>query len=134
MNKYKTLLISGLLILIVDRIVKITFLGLGATHLNSGVAFSIAAGSSLVIFLIIIGTIALLYLAKNLDLANLWVQVSLGLIVGGGLSNIIDRIFFGSVVDYIRILDLTVFNLADAGIIVGVGILIFKVLNKKTNS
>jgi signal peptidase II len=107
---------------------------LGATHLNSGVAFSIAAGSSLVIFLIIIGTIALLYLAKNLDLANLWVQVSLGLIVGGGLSNIIDRIFFGSVVDYIRILDLTVFNLADAGIIVGVGILIFKVLNKKTNS
>ena len=46
--------------------------------------------------------------------------VALGLIVGGALGNLIDRIFRGPVVDYIEIWFWPVFNVADLAIVAGV--------------
>jgi len=58
-----------------------------------------------------------------------WVQVTMGIIVGGALGNILDRLRLGSVVDFISIGWWPVFNLADSAIAVGVttlaGYLIF---------
>jgi signal peptidase II len=55
-----------------------------------------------------------------------WVfQLGMGLIVGGALGNIIDRIIQGSVVDFIDIGFWPVFNLADMAIVVGVIITLF---------
>jgi signal peptidase II len=58
-----------------------------------------------------------------------WVQVSMGLILGGGIGNIVDRLRLGSVVDFISVGWWPVFNVADSGITVGVtalaGYLIF---------
>jgi signal peptidase II len=47
----------------------------------------------------------------------------LGLIVGGALGNLIDRIIYGSVVDFISVGWFPVFNLADSAIVCG-GILL----------
>ncbi|GAB4431059.1 MAG: signal peptidase II [Chloroflexi bacterium OHK40] len=52
-----------------------------------------------------------------------WVQVAMGLILGGAFGNIIDRLRYGHVVDFIRVGWWPVFNLADSAISVGVTML-----------
>lgn len=49
-----------------------------------------------------------------------WVQITMGLTIGGAFGNISDRLRFGSVVDFISIGWWPVFNLADSAITVGV--------------
>jgi len=44
--------------------------------------------------------------------------------VGGALGNVMDRLRFGSVVDYLDVYVWPVFNLADAAIVVGAGALV----------
>ncbi len=56
---------------------------------------------------------------------NMTSKVALGLVLGGALSNLFDRIFYGFVVDYIDIIIWPVFNLSDMCINVGVGIFLF---------
>lgn len=59
------------------------------------------------------------------------------LILAGGASNILDRIVYGFIVDYINLGDLSIFNLADLMIWTGFGVLLIDfVMNlkgKKTN-
>ena len=96
---------------------------------NTGGAFSILSNNS--ILLAIIGVIAILVIysfikGKSLSLIE---QVSYSFLIGGIIGNIIDRIIFGYVTDYIGLIFGTyyypVFNLADIGIVVSVIILIF---------
>jgi signal peptidase II len=49
---------------------------------------------------------------------------ALVLFLSGGISNIIDRFFFGGVIDYIKIWQFPIFNLADAAICFGVILLL----------
>ncbi|MGW7006348.1 signal peptidase II [Streptomyces sp. NPDC054933] len=95
---------------------------------NSGAAFGIGQGMTVVftlIALIVIGVIA--RLARKLYSAP-W-AVALGLLLGGALGNLTDRIFRspgvfqGGVVDFIAPAHFAVFNLADSAIVCG-GILI----------
>lgn len=88
---------------------------------NFGVAFSIA----LPVWLLTFGGIALLclvtYLAtKEFNLKHPLAQLSLALVLGGGLGNLIDRFSRGFVVDFISIWKWPVFNLADIFVTVGV--------------
>jgi signal peptidase II len=57
------------------------------------------------------------------------VAAALGAIAGGALGNVIDRLRFGAVVDFIHAhvgaVSWYVFNLADAAIVIGVGLLLF---------
>jgi signal peptidase II len=48
-----------------------------------------------------------------------WIQISLGLVLGGGLGNILDRLRLGFVVDFVRVGWWPVFNVADSAICVG---------------
>jgi len=58
-----------------------------------------------------------------------WVVVALGLVAGGAFGNLIDRIVFGWVTDFIRIpFDFPVFNVADSAVVVGVAMLIWWLL------
>ncbi len=51
-------------------------------------------------------------------------QWGLGLVLGGALGNIIDRLRFGYVIDYLDFHVWPVFNLADASIVCGAGLLL----------
>jgi signal peptidase II len=57
--------------------------------------------------------------AQHLPNRRLIVQVSIGLIEGGALGNVIDRLRLGYVVDFIQVGWWPVFNLADSAISVG---------------
>ena len=92
---------------------------------NEGVAFGIeAGGQTLIVALISVALIALvLYFARHTDKPLLWLPV--GLLLGGALGNIIDRLREGAVVDFLKIPMWPAFNLADVAITVGVLSLIY---------
>ena len=91
---------------------------------NSGAAFSIGWGYTAVFSLIAIGVIVvILRLARKLYSAP-W-AVALGLLLGGAIGNLTDRIFRapgpfrGWVVDFIQVPHFAIFNLADSAITCG---------------
>ena len=65
-----------------------------------------------------------------------WAQVSAGLLIGGALGNVIDRIRFGAVVDFLDFQRLGffpwVFNVADSAITIGVVFLLLDSLRKES--
>lgn len=85
---------------------------------NTGAAFSILRGNNLLLILIsVILLLFCLYMKRTMRLTKPAVIASLFL-VGGGLGNLIDRLIFGGVTDYIRLLfmDFPIFNIADIAI------------------
>lgn len=93
------------------------------TH-NSGVAFGLLGGSHvyLTVALALIVVLALVFVARRLGSGPTWLPV--GMIVGGALGNVIDRLRLGSVTDFIKLpLGWPPFNLADACITIGVLVL-----------
>lgn len=99
---------------------------------NTGAAFGILQNSSLALFflgIMIIGLV-LFYLDKipNTKSHN----IILGIILGGAIGNLIDRIIFGYVRDFIFISKFPVFNIADSAISIGLIIwIIYELKNKK---
>ena len=98
---------------------------------NNGAAFSLFANNIVLVLLIAvaIGVIVYLYI-RNINTASLWYKLIFGLIIGGALSNLIDRVRHGGyVVDFISFnipqfnFHFAIFNLADAAISVGVVLL-----------
>jgi signal peptidase II len=103
---------------------------------NNGAAFSLFANSMVLVLLIVvaIGVIAYLYL-RTLNTGSLWYKLIFGLIIGGALSNLIDRVRHGGyVVDFISFnipqfnFHFAIFNLADAAISIGVVLLFVTLL------
>ncbi len=103
---------------------------------NNGVAFSLFANSVVLIGLIIIaiGIIAYMY-ARMINNGSLAIKFIFGLIIGGALGNIIDRVrHSGYVVDFIAFsipqikFYFAIFNIADAAISVGVFLLFVMLL------
>ena len=87
--------------------------------LNSGVAFGFFKGHGLWITLGTLVILALLFRTTLKVDPGKWVPVCLGLILGGAMGNLIDRVRFGGVVDFLDFRIWPVFNLADSCITVG---------------
>jgi signal peptidase II len=108
---------------------------------NSGIAFSLFAGSSSPWKLVLLVGVSLALLATVVIVGlrgramNWQTGVGLALIVGGASSNLIDRIRFGQVVDfldvYFRSYHWPTFNVADSAIVVGAGLLLLDMLISK---
>jgi signal peptidase II len=93
---------------------------------NTGVAFGMFQGIPhfFTVTSILISLGAIYFYRYHLPHSRPWVQLSLGLIVGGAIGNIIDRIRQGFVVDFVHVSWFPgIFNVADAAITVGVGLL-----------
>lgn len=93
------------------------------THVkNNGAAWSIMAGKSwfLIGIPIIIILIGLFYLYKKRHDSKFLI-ISLSVLISGGIGNLIDRIRFHEVIDYIKFepLDFPIFNFADICVVVG---------------
>jgi len=86
---------------------------------NRGAAFGILQGKTF--FLIFVGIIFLIFFLVWIARARFsWKELGfLGMILGGALSNLYDRIFLGAVVDYIDLRFWPIFNLSDTFISLG---------------
>lgn len=98
---------------------------------NKGAAFSILEDSTILIIIISVIFIVILdqYIKKEKNFTPLSV-LSLGMIMGGIFGNLMDRVIYHSVIDYLSFGNFPVFNLADIGITVGVGLLIISEILK----
>jgi signal peptidase II len=91
---------------------------------NTGMAFSQGEGLGPLVPILAITVVAALLMAAGKSSSS-WFTLGVGLIVGGSLSNVVDRLFRGdglldgAVVDFIDVQWWPVFNVADAAIVVG---------------
>jgi signal peptidase II len=107
-----------------ERVVVPNVLSLRELH-NSGVAFGLLPGLSRIAAVILALTLlGMVFYNKSAWSAALVGQWGLGLMVGGALGNIVERLRFGYVLDYLDLHVWPVFNLADATIVVGAGLLV----------
>lgn len=99
---------------------------------NFGFAFGLLPGflNGLIVFAILSALVYLFFKQKAFVF-----YTPFALIIGGGISNLTDRIFKGCVVDFIRVpLWPTTFNLADAAITLGVAIIISGIIFGRNTS
>lgn len=107
MNKFK---IVGIVLL--DQGIKQLMISRGVFQLNPGIAFGLGNQWQWLWLIFNLGLLVWLFLKFKLTLP-------LGLIISGGASNWLDRVFRGGVVDYISLPFLPVFNLSDGLIVAG---------------
>jgi signal peptidase II len=90
---------------------------------NSGVAFGTFAGSTIVSVLVAVALAALLgYFATHATKPLVWLPT--GMLVGGAVGNIVDRVRDGAVTDFVKLPAWPAFNLADASITLGIVVLL----------
>ena len=106
-----------------------SFIGLEHT-LNSGVAFGINLPEHFQMFVIILALFFVAWYASK-DAKTNASKVGFGLIIGGGLANIIDRLIDGTVTDFFQVGNFPVFNVADSCITVGIAVLFWEMVVKK---
>jgi signal peptidase II len=87
---------------------------------NSGIAFSLLTGSDVgvIIVTLVVVAVVLTYFARQGERRGMW--LACGLIVGGALGNLTDRVRAGLVTDFIKLPHWPAFNLADTAITLGV--------------
>ncbi len=108
---------------------------------NTGAAFGLLAGDPTlgrIIFFTLFSFLAigcLIYLLKNLRPGAKTAFISLSLILGGAIGNLIDRLRWGEIIDF---LDLhwynwhwPAFNIADSSITIGVIFLFYQIMRKR---
>jgi signal peptidase II len=155
--KYRLSLIISGLVLLLDQLTKIlvdktmslyhtieiipNFFAL--TYLrNTGAAFGFLAGEQSVYrvgFFLLVSSIAvgcIFYLLKAARPEKKILLVSLSLILGGAIGNMVDRLRLGEVIDFILVhyydLHWPAFNVADSAITIGVGLLIFQMIRQRS--
>jgi signal peptidase II len=104
-------------------------LGFTLVH-NRGVAFGLASGGGAA--LVALTIVALLFVgvlfARNPT--RPWMWVAFGLLAGGAIGNLVDRVRLGEVTDYIDVFSWPPFNLADVAITLGVVVLALTYLSE----
>ncbi|NDF14794.1 signal peptidase II [bacterium] len=109
---------------------------------NTGAAFGFLANSNptfrVPFFLVvpIVAMVVLGFLYRDLPRSSKWRSMALGLVSGGALGNLIDRVRLGYVVDFLDFhyrnqYYFPAFNVADSAICVGVGILLLSTFSNK---
>jgi len=154
--RYTTLLLVAGIVVLVDQISKeiiLRFFPLyenlevipgffSLTHIrNTGGAFGLLAGKATgmrTVFFLAVSGMALavvLYLHAKMAAGKRWVETAFALVLGGAVGNLVDRLRFGEVIDfldfYVGTTHWPAFNVADSAITMGVAILCVNVLCKR---
>ena len=107
-----------------DTVELLPFLDLANTR-NSGVAFGLASGVSPgVIGAALVVLLGLLAFLSSRSRGGWAVWLPAGLLIGGALGNLVDRVREGAVIDFIDFSFWPTFNLADTAIVIGVALLV----------
>jgi signal peptidase II len=127
---YHSLTLGQPPIRLLDDVLRLTYI-----H-NAGAAFGLFQGSRW--FFIGVSALSLLIilsLALSGRYRDRWMQFAFGLILGGALGNLADRIWLGVVIDFVQVGVRShywpVFNVADAGVTVGVILLALRLMGER---
>jgi len=117
--------IISLLIIIIDRITKFIFFE--NSRLNTGAAFSILKGFNWFLILVALIVIIVILFYRN----EKKYQYGFGFLLGGTIANLIDRIFYKGVIDFISFYNIPSFNIADVSNITGAVLLLYIMIKEK---
>jgi signal peptidase II len=133
-RRIRVMLVVAIIVVIVDQVTKslaVSRLSSGPVHLigpfalvlsyNTGVSFSIGTGLTLPIVVIVVVVVAVLAWFGR-AVPNTPAAVGVGMILGGAVGNLADRLFrghHGAVVDFLRSGFWPTFNVADSAIVCG---------------
>ena len=154
MKEYKKIIITIFLSVLLDQVIKIlvsynmnsgesiniinNFFSITCAH-NIGAAWSILSGGRIILILLgilAINVIYFLFINKK-ELSNRD-QILYSLLIGGILGNLIDRIVFGYVIDYLDFnifgYNYPIFNLADILIVISMILMLIKTLKEEHNA
>lgn len=92
---------------------------------NKGVAFGLFAGQTYLSLAVFAALVLIFVFYRSRLFYGLWGRLAFGLIFGGAVGNLIDRLRFGHVVDFVDLGFWPVFNLADSAVTVGVFVLAY---------
>ena len=122
-----------------ESVAVLPFFSITLLH-NPGAAFSFLAGAGgwqrwMFTGIAVVVSVVFVVWIKRLPTTEKWQAVALSLILGGALGNVIDRLRFGYVVDFLDVYyqrwHWPAFNVADSAITVGVVILLIVTLGKR---
>lgn len=131
-------LICVCLVVALDQVTKFLIYGTAArsilgnivwfeSTLNTGVAFSMFSGAGIVFIVIssLASALMLYLIISNRFFKTKFEKITLGVILGGTIGNLIDRIAFNGVRDfiYLKFINFAIFNVADMAITLGVIVL-----------
>jgi len=144
MNKKSFIYSISFIVLLLDQIIKLVVMNNMNLHQeikiipnffslyyveNPGAAFSILGNQTMLLIIVSVVCLILIkeYIKKEKEFSNLSI-ISLGMIIGGTIGNLFDRILYKAVIDYLAFdifkYSFPVFNLADIAITVGAGLLL----------
>lgn len=98
---------------------------------NANIAFSFPISGALAIALSVVVLFGVGWYCRRLPTGH-WRDIIFGLIFGGALSNLLDRLIRGAVIDFVKISFWPSFNLADSAITIG--FLLFLLFFEKMHS
>lgn len=127
----RIIVILAIAVIIIDQVSKLLIIKNGLTMqigefvkieqtLNTGMALGLNEGNMRnAIIMILVLAIVIAFIKNQLERIDTKTAVSVGLILGGGLSNLIDRFTRQGVVDFLSIYKFPTINLADCFIFIG---------------
>ncbi len=123
----KRLVISGISVGVQHKFLP----GIQLVHVrNSGVAFGFLSGGGALVLVFTFAALAVLLIYFMSHPTRPWLWLPTGLLVGGALGNLLDRILNGAVTDFIKLPHWPAFNVADMAITFGVLALLWVVEGK----
>ena len=132
----KTLMVNWLDLY--ERVAVLPFFNLTLAH-NTGAAFSFLAGAGgwqrwfFVLLAVVISAVLVIWM-KRLAVTARLEAISLALIIGGAIGNVIDRLIYGYVIDFLDVYvgsyHWPAFNIADSAICIGAVLLIIDSFRK----
>jgi len=106
-------------IVLIPHVLDLTYI------LNSGAAFGVLAHRDMlfivVAFILLLGVLWVTFVRAAMERRMIW---GLGLLAGGAMGNLWDRMVAGQVIDFIHFRYWPVFNFADASIVIGMGLVL----------
>ena len=87
---------------------------------NEGIAFGMNKNNlKNICLMLLVLTLIIRYVIKQKKFMTLKTIIFISFIIAGGISNLVDRVFRGAVLDFIKVGNFPIFNLADIFIVLG---------------